>query len=102
MKEDVLRHETLTYELAKKFESQHDILLQFAENIEAVKSHALTTDLHLEAYLPLQMATLCYDICKGIVSKANTPKFQTYFASKVVKSLERNIVRIVDPSSGEE
>jgi hypothetical protein len=71
MKEDLLRHETLTYELAKKFESQHHILLQFAENIEAVKSHALMTDLHLEAYLPVQMAALCYDICKGLVSKQN-------------------------------
>ena len=53
MKEDVLRHETLSFELAKKFESQHEILLQFAENVEAIKSHALMTDLHLEGYLPL-------------------------------------------------
>lgn len=102
MKEDVLRHETLSFELAKKFESQHEILLQFAENIEAIKSHALMTDLHLEAYLPVQMASLTYEICKSLVSKENAPKFQQNFAQKTIKSLEKNIVRIMDPMSGDE
>ena len=92
MKEDVLRHETLSYELAHKFESQHEILLQFAAHIEALKSHCLMTDLHLEGYLPLQVASLSYDICKGLVSKNNAEKFKVYIATKVIQKLERNIV----------
>jgi len=41
MKEDVSRHETLCYEIANKFEIQHDILTQVTENIGALKTFAM-------------------------------------------------------------
>ena len=50
MKADVRRHETLCFELAQKFEAQHTILMEYAENIECLKTYALVTDLHMEAY----------------------------------------------------
>jgi hypothetical protein len=53
MKKDVIRHENLCFELATKFEAHYDTFHQIYENIESLKSHALTTDLHLEAFLPL-------------------------------------------------
>lgn len=101
MKEDILRHETLAFELALKFESQHDLLLQFSEHIEALKSHSLSTDLHFEAYLPLQTATIAYEISKGIVANNRIEKFQSHFATKIVKNLEKNMLKIIDPESTE-
>ena len=50
MKKDIMRHESLCLELASKFEAHYDVFRQLAENIESVKAHALTTDLHLEAF----------------------------------------------------
>jgi len=36
MKEDVSRHETLCYELANKFEIQHNIITQLTDNTKAL------------------------------------------------------------------
>ena len=47
------------------------------------------------------MATLVYDICKGSLPKSNQNKFQQYFANKVVKNLEKNMIKILDPESTE-
>ena len=97
MKGDVRRHETLCYELVTKFEQQNELLLQFNENIEALKTNYLVTDLHLEAYLPVQTALIAYDVGKGIVARNKLEKYEKHFASKVIKSLERNCLKVCDP-----
>ena len=53
IKDDITRHETLCFEIANRFEEQHSVMTQVGDNIETLKTHALITDLHLEAYLPL-------------------------------------------------
>jgi hypothetical protein len=53
MKTDVIRHETLCFEIARKFEAQHEVLTQLTDSTESLKTYALVNDLHLEAYLPL-------------------------------------------------
>jgi phage regulator Rha-like protein len=50
IKEDVGRHETLCFEIADKFEKQHDVLMQLIENAEDFKTYALLTDVHMEAF----------------------------------------------------
>jgi hypothetical protein len=100
MKEDLIRHESLAFELATKFEAQHDLLLQFAEHIESLKSHALVTDLHFEAYLPLQTACLAYEVGKGLADKDKMDRYKRHFAQKVIKNLEKNCLKVVDQESG--
>ena len=51
--QDIMRHETMCYEIACKFEHQHDVIDTIVENIETLKSYALMNDLHMEAYQPL-------------------------------------------------
>lgn len=53
MKADVHRHETLCYELAKRMEVHRSQLIDHSDNIENLKTYAIITDLHLEAYLPI-------------------------------------------------
>ena len=48
------------------------------------------------------MSTLMYDIVKGTVPKSNLSKFQSNFATKVIKSLEKNMVKVIDPECTEE
>ena len=83
-----IRHETLCYELATKFEAQHNVLLDFAENIESLKTYALVTDLHLEAYLPMQIATIAFDVGKGIIQKNKAEKYERHFAKNVVNFMQ--------------
>jgi hypothetical protein len=42
------------------------------------------------------MAVLTYEIGKGIVGKGKMEKYQKHFATKVVKNLEKNCVKVVD------
>jgi hypothetical protein len=44
---------------------------------------------------------LAYEIVKGTVSRSKQRKFQKHFAEKVVKNLEKNVVKIVDPENKE-
>ena len=53
MKEDIMNHENLAHEIATKFEVHKEVLLEVSEAVDAVKTFALVTDLHLEAYQPL-------------------------------------------------
>ena len=50
MKSDVSRHETLAFEISTKLEAHHTVLKQVIDSIEALKTYAIVTDLHLEAY----------------------------------------------------
>jgi len=51
--QDLMRNETMCYEIACKFEHQHEVIDAVVENIETLKSYALMNDLHIEAYQPL-------------------------------------------------
>ena len=53
MKKEMMRHETLCFEIATKFEQQHSVILKLVDNIDALKTYSIVNDLHMEAYLPL-------------------------------------------------
>ena len=69
---------------------------EFHKNIEGLKTHSLVTDLHLEAYLPIQVASIAYDVSSGAVVKKNYPKFRQNFRKKL-KVLEQNLMGCCDP-----
>jgi methyl-accepting chemotaxis protein len=50
IKEEMVRHETLCFELAEKFEAQHDLICQVCNNMDALKDYTIVNDLHMEAY----------------------------------------------------
>jgi hypothetical protein len=50
MQEELRKHDVLAYEVASKFELHKEVLLEMSEAVEAIKTFALVTDLHLEAY----------------------------------------------------
>ena len=99
MKEDVSRHETLCFEIAKKFEVQHDVMTQHTDNIDALKTFAMVQDLHQEAYLPLQVATIAFEVSRGLASKDKVDKFKKYFTRKVFAELEKNCVTVCSKNS---
>ena len=53
----------------KKFEIFERVASEFQINIEALKTHALSTDLHLESALPLQIASISYEVGIGAILK---------------------------------
>ena len=66
------------------------VLREFHTNIEQLKLHSLSTDLHLETSLPLQMASLAFDCVNPIVMKKQFPKFRKAFKARI-EGLERNL-----------
>ena len=67
MKVDVGRHETLCFELATKFDQQYEVIWNLTNSMDSLKNYALLNDLHLEAYLPFQMAGLAFEVGKGLI-----------------------------------
>lgn len=61
-----------------------------------MKTAALVTDMHLEAYVPVQSGLIAYEVCKGLVTDQTNKKFTDHFAKKVIKSLERNALKTCD------
>jgi hypothetical protein len=98
MKADISRHEALAFEMASKFDVHHKVLKEASESIEALKTYALVTDLHLEAYQPLQIATIVYEIGRGGVEKSRQAKYMQHFANKIIKNLEKNCLNVCDPN----
>ena len=98
MKTDIGRHETLCFELACKFIEHHEVIVKLSETMESLKTYTIVNDLHLEAYLPLQVATIAFDVGKGLAHKKDLERYKKYFATKVVKDLERNCIMVCDPS----
>ena len=88
----------MSYELALKFESHFDILKQVTSNIEALKSHALINDTHMEAFAPLQMAAIAFEVGKGFSHRTNVKKYYEHFSEIVVPNLEQNCVSVCDPN----
>ena len=98
MKTDIGRHETLCFELACKFIEHHEVIVKLSETMESLKTYTIVNDLHLEAYLPLQVATIAFDVAKGLAHKKDLERYKKYFATKVVRDLERNCIMVCDPS----
>ena len=98
MKSDIGRHETLCFELATKFTEQHDTIIKLSETTESLKTYSIVNDLHLEAYLPLQMATIAFDVGKGLTSRKQAEHYKKHFYSKVMKDLEKNCIMVCDPA----
>jgi hypothetical protein len=73
------------------------VLKEFLKNIEALKTYAICNDLHMEAYQPLQMANIAFEVTKGLVTKARIEKFDKHFTKNVIKPLEKNCVNACDP-----
>ena len=68
------------------------------DSIDALKRYALVTDLHLEAYLPLQTASIAFDVVRGVSQKEKAyTKFKKYFSTKVLKPLEKNLLNVCNP-----
>ena len=72
------------------------MFLQFSEHINAIKSAALVTDMHLEAYVPIQSGLIAYEVCKGLANETSIKKLNEHFAKKVIKSLEKNALKACD------
>jgi adenosyl cobinamide kinase/adenosyl cobinamide phosphate guanylyltransferase len=51
----------------------------------------------MEAILPLQMASISFEVGKGIVPKSKSEKFEKHFMRRVVKALEKNCINVCDP-----
>ena len=66
-----------------KFIHYEKIANEFNKHIEALKTHCLTTDLHLESTLPLQVASISYEVCSSLVKKKDYYKFRNNFKKRV-------------------
>jgi hypothetical protein len=40
---------------------------------------------------------IAYDVGRGSVHKTKLEKFEKYFASKVIRPLEKNLLKVCDP-----
>jgi hypothetical protein len=67
-----------------------------SESIESLKTYSILNDIHLEAYLPLQIATLSFEVGKGLIMHGKKGKYKRHMQS-VMKSLEKNVVTYCDP-----
>jgi hypothetical protein len=85
--------------LATKFETHHEIIANSVEGIEALKTYAIANDLHMEAYQPIQTATIAYEVAKGLIPSHKQEKYRTNFIRKVVRGLEKNCVDVCNPNS---
>ena len=73
----------------EKFSKYEKIANEFNRHIEALKTHCLTTDLHLESTLPLQIASISYEVSSSLVKKKDYYKFRNNF-KKRIGALEKN------------
>jgi len=55
----------------------------------------------MEAILPLQTATIAFEVGKGIVQKSRSDKYEKHFMRRVVKALEKNCINVCDPQCDE-
>ena len=69
---------------------------EFNLNIEALKTHCLATDLHLESTLPLQIASISFEVGLGAIMKKQFPKYRNNF-KKRIRMLEKNYQDCSDP-----
>ena len=80
----------------KKFEIFEKVSSEFQINIEALKTHALATDLHLEATIPMQIASISFEVGIGAIMKKQYPKFRNNFRKRL-RVLQKNFNDCSDP-----
>jgi hypothetical protein len=73
-------------------------MVKLTDSIEVLKTSSLVNDLHQEAYQPLQMAAVAYEVCKILVPANKAEKYKASFVKKVVNPLEKNVVNVVNPA----
>jgi hypothetical protein len=52
----------------------------------------------METFIPMQAATVAYEVAKGLAPKKKVDRFYKHFCNRVVKPLERNIINVCDPT----
>ena len=67
-------------------------------SIESLKTSCILTDLHMEAFAPIQTASIAFDVCQGLVRKKDVKRMNHYFG-KTLRKLEKNLVSCCDPVS---
>ena len=55
----------------------------------------MVTDLHIEAFQPMHIASIAYEVCQGLVSTTKKEHFKNHF-DKMVQSLEANQLKVFD------
>lgn len=80
----------------KRLEIYERIMSEFHLNIEALKTHSLSTDLHLESTLPLQIASISFQVGMGSITKKQFPKFRKNFKARL-RDLEKNFQDCSNP-----
>ena len=55
----------------------------------------------MEAYLPLQIATIAFEVTKGSCPIKYRTKFEKHFAKRVTKVLEKNCINVCNPKIDE-
>ena len=87
--DDMNRHGTRLGLVEEKFGHYEKIANEFNKHIEALKTHCLTTDLHLESTLPLQIASISYEVSSSLVKKKDYYKYRNNFKKRIA-ALEKN------------
>ena len=95
--DNLVRHEVIVTEVANKLDHHHEVLTDLGHNITELKKYAVMSDLHMEAYLPLQIANIAFDLGKCIVKKSGMEKYCQQVMKKVISPLERNLLNLCDP-----
>jgi len=44
-------------------------MAELGENISALKTYTFINEMHMEAYLPLQSATIAYEVSRGVLPR---------------------------------
>lgn len=67
--EDIKKARADIEKFERKFTVFEAVTSEFNVNIEALKTHALSTDMHLESTLPIQVASIAFDVGLGTIMK---------------------------------
>ena len=65
--------------------------------LESLRVNALETEIHLEAILPLQTASIAFEVGKLIVDRKKKADYTYNFANKIVKTLENSCLNVCFP-----
>jgi hypothetical protein len=51
----------------------------------------------MEAYQPLQIASICYEVTKLGLTKPRQQRFKKMYVKKIIRALEKNCLNVADP-----
>jgi hypothetical protein len=55
------------------------------DQIAALKAYTIATDLHLEAFLPLQTSVIAFEVAAGVVKRDRQEKYKKHFTNKIIR-----------------